>query len=231
VLTNVYNAVAAIALATLLAVGAFVGYLFASGRLNASRLETVAGVLRGELDAAPQIVASTVAPTTQPIGSEQPPASTEDELRNLRKRQRLELLATERAVRDLEAQRRLLDQVLQHVVQEQERLTAEKAEFARQRAKFKEVAQDDGFQRELELVSGLQPRQAKEHLLRLWQKQPADAVRLLIAMDGSRAKRILEQFKTQNELQIQTDLLEQIRLQGAEGHANASGKTAGAAAP
>lgn len=230
-LTNVYNAVAAIALATLLAVSGFVGYLFATGRLNAGRLETVAGVLRGEFDGSRPIAETAAAPTTRPTGSEGPPASTEDELRNLRKRQRLELLATERAERDLEAQRRLLDQVLQHVVQEQERLAEEKAAFARQREKLNAVAQDEGFQRELELVSGLQPRQAKEHLLRLWQKQPADAVRLLTAMDDSRAKRILEQFKTPDELKIQTDLLEQIRLQGAEGHANASGKTAGAAAP
>lgn len=229
-LPRLFNAVAAIALATLLAAGGFVGFLFGTGRLNASRLEAMAGVLRGEL---PEVKASEperVNMTSAPAAAE-PPVGTEAEVRNLRKRQRLEMLATERAVRDLEAQRRLLDQVLQHVVQEQERLALEKAEFARQREKVKEAARDEGFQKELDLVSGLQPRQAKEHVFRLWQKQPADAVRLLTAMDESRAKRILEQFKTPDELQVQTDLLEQIRLQGSEGHASASGKTNGAAAP
>jgi hypothetical protein len=230
VLTKVFNAVAALALATLLAGGGFVGFLFGTGRLNASRLEAIASVLRGEL---PEVNASepaNVNTTSAPVAAE-PPVGTEDEVRNLRKRQRLEMLATERAVRDLEAQRQLLDQVLQHVVQEQERLAMEKVEFARQREKVKDATRDEGFQKELDLVSGLQPRQAKEHLLRLWQKQPADAVRLLSAMEDSRAKRILEQLKTPTELQVQTDLLEQIRLQGSEGHANASGKTDGAAAP
>jgi hypothetical protein len=221
----------AVALATVLATGGFVGYLCATGRVNASRLQKVAAVLRGELDAAPQAVAAAAGnPATQPA-AEEPRAAVEDELRNLRKRQRLEMLETERAVRDLEAQRRLLEQVLQNIVQEQERLAAEKTDFVRQREKIKSVAQDEGFQKELALVTGLQPRQAKEHILRLWQKQPADAVRLLSAMEDSRAKRILEQFKTAEELQVQSDLLEQIRLQGMEGYANTSGKTAGAATP
>jgi hypothetical protein len=229
--TKLFNAISALALATLLAGGGFVGYLFGTGRLNAHRLEAVAGVLRGEFDNGPRAAdaVANITPTSAP--AQEPPVSTEEELRSARQRQRLELLATERAVRDLEAQRRLLDQVLQHVVQEQERLAIEKKEFAQQREKVKATARDEGFQKELDLVSGLQPRQAKEHILRLWQKRPADAVRLLSAMDDTRAKRILEQFKTPDELQTQTDLLEQIRLQGTEGHANASGMTNGAAAP
>ncbi len=230
-LTKLFNAIGAIALATLLAGGGFVGYLFGTGRLSMQRLEAIAGVLRGEFDdrSPPTDAVAVAAPTSAPV--QEPPVSTAEELQSVRKRERLELLATERAVRDLEAQRRLLDQVLQHVVQEQERLSIEKKEFAQQREKIKTAAEDEGFQKELELVSGLQPRQAKEHILRLWQKQPADAVRLLSAMDETRAKRILEQFKTAEELQTQTDLLEQIRLQGTEGHANASGMTNGAAAP
>ena len=229
-MTKLLNAIGALALATLLASGGFAGYLFGTGRLSAERLETLAGVLRGEFDdASADDPVAAVAPTSAP--ALQVTLSTQEELQSARKRERLELLATERAVRDLEAQRRLLDQILQHVVQEQERLLIEKKEFAEEREKINTAARDEGFQKELELVSGLQPRQAKEHILRLWQKQPADAVRLLSAMDETRAKRILEQFKTADELQTQTDLLEQIRLQGAEGHANASGTTNGAAAP
>jgi hypothetical protein len=231
VFTKVLNAFGAVALATVLATGGFVGYLFGTDRLNPNRLETIAGVLRGEFDdSAEETSAEPEVAATAP-SAEEPGAGSEAELQAARKRQRLELLATERAVRDLEAQRRLLDQVLQHVVQEQERLAIEKVEFARQRERLQSIARDEGFQKELELVSGLQPRQAKEHLLRLWQKQPADAVRLLSAMEEGRAKRILEQLKTEDELQIQTDLLEQIRLQGTEGHASASRTTDGAATP
>jgi hypothetical protein len=232
-ITKVFSIVSVIAVATLLAGGTFVGYLTGTGKLSASRIETIAGVLRGELDPPLQTHAPEVGPTTAPVAAApaEPRGSTESELRDLRQRQHLETLENERAARDLAAQRLLLDQVLQHVVQEQERLANDKTEFAKQREKIKDTARDVGFQKELELVSGLQPRQAKEHLLRLWQKQPADAVRLLNAMDEGRARRILEQFKTPEELQTQSDLLEQIRLQGMEGHASTSGKIAGAAAP
>ena len=53
----------------------------------------------------------------------------------------------------------------------------------------------------------------------------------MAAIDDSRGRRILEQFKSPEELQLMTDLLEQVRSQGTEGHANASGTTDGAAAP
>jgi hypothetical protein len=231
VLSKAFNAVSSLALATVLALATFVGYLVGTHRLTGPRLESIAGVLRGELDTLPKAAAApeSSAPTSAP--AEMPRVCTEEMLKSQRKRQRLEMLATERAARDLDAQRRLLEQVLQHVMQEQERLAREKLEFAKQREKVQQVARDEGFQKELELVADLAPRQAKEHVLRLWRKQPADAVRLLTAMDEGQARKILEQFKSADELQIQTDLLEQIRLQGTEGHANASGTSSGAATP
>lgn len=230
---KLFNAVATLALATLLAGGGFVGYLFSSGHLNRARVETISRVLRGELDTpAPGAEAVSSGPAqTQPASP--PQASSEDEVREIRRREHLERLEAERAASDLDARRQLLDQVLQHVIQEQERLAEARktAETVTQRKKTQETSLEAGFQKELELVSGLQPRQAKEHILRVWKKQPADAVRLLKDMDEGRVKRIFEQFKTPDELQIQSDLLEQIRLQGMEGHADASGKTTGAAAP
>lgn len=231
--TKIFNTVATLALATLLASGGFVGYLFGTGHLNRARVETLARVLRGELDG-PTTVVEAPAPdmaASRPAAPLQ--ARGEDEVREIRRREHLERLEIERAANDLDARRQLLDQVLQHVIQEQERLAEERktAETATQRKKTQDTALEAGFQKELDLVSDLQPRQAKEHILRVWKKQPTDAVRLLKDMDEGRVKRIFEQFKTPEELQIQSDLLEQIRLQGMEGHADASGKTTGAAAP
>ena len=122
---RLFNIVSAIALATLLAGGTFIGYLSGTGRLNGDRLERIAGVLRGELDqplAPPEPAASPATAPAARANRAEPPGSTESELREVRKRQQLEALDNERAVRDLAAQRQLLDQVLQHVVQEQERL-------------------------------------------------------------------------------------------------------------
>jgi len=100
-----------------------------------------------------------------------------------------------------------------------------------ERQRTETAAREDGFKKELEYVSNLKPAQAKEYLIRVWQRQKADAARLLSEIEESRGRRILEQFKTPEELQIMTDLLERIRLQGTEGHANASRMTEGAAVP
>ncbi len=233
-LGKVYNLLAAVALATLLATGGFVGVLFGTGKLDADRLGLLAQALRGELKPG----ATTTQPTTQPADEESEAVAaghgaTEEEVRRLRKREHLERLETERAARDLEAQRRLLDQVLAHAVQEQERLAAQRKdlELAAQQKSQVAAAQDAGFAKELELVSNMQPRQAKEHLLRVWRKQPVDAVRLIKELDESRVKRIMDQFKTAEEMQIQSELLEQVRLQTTTGPATASRMTTGAAAP
>ncbi len=230
------NVVGIVATATLLASGGFVGYLFGTGRLSHSRLETMAAVLRGERDAPPEAPKDEItAPDTQPA-----PDRTAEDLRALRQHEHLESLRIERAMADLEAQRRLLDQAMQTVMQEQERLAKEKAAVAIQKNEKAAVNLDAGFKKELEYVSGLPPRQAKEHIVRVWKKQSADAVRLFMELDSSRGKRILEQFKTPEELEILTDLLEQIRTQGSakynvapaeSGHATPSGTTAGEAAP
>ncbi len=229
-LGKIYNLVAPLAVALVLAAGSFVGFLFGSGRLTATRLERIAQVLRGELDATPPPAAPTSAPAEPAAGSGARVRPAE-EVRAARRRDHLESLRIERAKADLEAQRQLLDQALQRVVTEQERLAEQKARLAEeQKPKAAPTGPDVGFEKELEYVSGLNPRQAKEHVLRVWRKHPADAVRLFAALDVSRGRRILEQFKSPEELQIVSDLLERVRLQRSS-EAGLSGTTGGNAAP
>lgn len=232
-MAKLFNILGALSLAVLLALGGLGGYLWGTGRLDAVRVERIASALRGDEPAQADSTPVTVVPSSAAtdVVEEEPRARTINEVRAQRKRQHLEILQTERAARDLEAQRLLLDQALQRVMLEQERLATDRDAFLQRRERIKEAARDVGFQKELELVSGLQPRQAKEHLLRVWASHPADAVRLINAMDTGRARRILEEFKTDEELKIQSALLEQIRLQGMGGSADASGMTADVETP
>jgi hypothetical protein len=225
---KVYGAVAAASVATVLATGTFGGFLVATGRLNAERADQVARVLRGELAAQPTTRPADTRPTSAP--ALQLAACTEQELRAVRERKHLESLEVERAAHDMEAQRRLLDQVLQNVIEEQEKLAAERKTATKiEPAKPVAPAQDSGFQKEVELFSALAAKQAKEHLLRVWQKQPADAVRLITAVSPATAKKVLEQFKTPEELQTRSDLLERIRFQDSQANARVSRRTDGAA--
>lgn len=242
-MTRIYNLVTTIALATMLAIGGFGAFLVASGKLNATRMERIAQVLRGELDEpAPEDPNTKTAPSSNadanveadpvenamdaPVADLVPAgAPSAEEVRMIRRRDHLQSLVLERTRRDIEAQRRLLEQALHTVVTEQETLEEQRETFSENREKLMAEDQDRGFEQELEYIAGLAPKQAKEHLVFVYKKSPADAVRLLMHLDVGRGKRIMAQFKTPEELQIMSQLLEQLRVQSEQGSVNASGKT------
>lgn len=225
-LTRLYNLLAMIAIATMLASGGFVGFLFGSGRLSGAKLQTVAAALRGELVRPPEQTGAadaqaTSQPTSQPAG----------DARENRGRDFLAAQVLERAKRDVEARQRLLDQTLQNLLTERERLTEQQTVVSEGNKKRAAADVDSGSKREVEFVAGLAPAQAKEHILRLWKKQPAEAVRLFMQLDVGKGKRILAQMKTPEELEMMSQLLEQLRLQDSPENATASGTTAGDASP
>lgn len=224
---KLFNLLAVFAVATLLASGGFVGYLFGAGRLNPARVETIAAVLRGELDHPQAAEQPASRPATQPAAA--PPERTTrsaEEIRQARVRDQLRRATLERAASDLAARQALLDQTLQTLITMQEEFEKHKTEWAEQRKKMAAAAQDEGFQRELEYVAKLTPKLAKEHIVRTWRKHKADAVRLLMALEPGKGKSILEQMKSPDEVGIMHELLEQLRLQDAQGQAAESGTTA-----
>ncbi|MGD8454323.1 MAG: hypothetical protein PVJ57_21125 [Phycisphaerae bacterium] len=229
-MAKIYNILAIIGIATTLAFASFAGVLFGTGNLTGARLGTIAAVLRGELDDVGQSGDGT--PTTQAAGDETGRGPTADEMRQARQADHLRGLLLERAQRDVQARQKLLDQALQGLIEEQESLASAQASYKEQRQQLVAEDQDQGFEQELAYVAGLPPKQAKEHIIYVFNKQPIDAVRLLMHLDIGKGKRILSQFKTPQELQIMSQLLEQLRLQGAQGYdATESGTTNGAASP
>ncbi len=228
-MSKLYNLLAIFAISSLLASTGVLGYLVGAGKLSPLRAELIARVLRGELDAPPPPASQPAA--SQPAEEEPRRARTADEVREMRRMEHLESLRLERARRDLAAQKELLDQALAHLVSEQEGLVKQRDEFEARRKRLAEADKDVGFQRELQYIAGLQPKQAKEHLLRSWAKQPADAVRLMMKLDVSKGKRILEQFKTPQEIETMHELLEQVRRQDSESDLAKSGTARGEAEP
>ena len=164
-IAKLYNSLAIVAIATMLAAGGSLAFLAGSGRLSAERIDTIAAVLRGELDDDSEEDAVEEAAEEQP---EQPRGQSAEQVRQARLRDHLRSQALERAKRDVEARQRLLDQALQHLINEQEHFVDDKTKWSEKRDKFTAADQDAGFQRELEYVAGLPPKQAKEHVIRLW---------------------------------------------------------------
>ncbi len=219
---KLFSLVSGLALALLLAVGGLAGYLWGTGELDAERVELIAAVLRGEFDPSDGGEAEAVEITEEDEDAgETVRATTEEESDRLREQAYLDSLELERAARDLEAQRRLVDQALQNVVKEQERLKWQESQFEEHREKVVEEAVDQGFEKLLEYINGLKPRHAKEYVISVWRDKPEDVVRLFLEIDVRKGKRILEQFDTENdaERKIYTDLLEQISSKGMQGYA------------
>lgn len=232
---RLYQLVAVAGIAVLLALGAFAGYLAATGRLTIERLERVAAVLRGEDENAAHDALSAVADahasaTTQPA-AEPGRGPSAAELRRARLAEHMQRATLERAAADLQARQALLNQSMQHLIQLQEQFGTEKTAWLAQKKKLTDVANDGGFQRELAYVTKLQPKYAKEHVVRTWQKQKADAVRLFMALEPSKGQRILEQLKTPEELQIMHELLEQLRAADVDNYVTGSGRTSSHATP
>ena len=78
------------------------------------------------------------------------------------------------------------------------------------------AARDEGFEKELRIVSKLSPKLAKEHIVRKWKQSPDDAVRMLNALPESASKRTLGQMKTPEEIQITHELLERLSKEDVE---------------
>ncbi len=221
-LARLYHALAIVSIATVFALNGLFVYLAAKGRLGGGRAQAIAALLRGE---PVQGGAASQPAGPKPATDESARGPSLTELREARRGAILNDQMLDRARQDVLARQRLLDQAVQNLMDEQEKARHQVDSVKEQEKQSAKAAADEevGFKREVELVSGLSPAQAKEHVVRLWKKQPADAVRLVMSLDSSRARKMLSQLKTPEELEIMSQLLEQLRQQDPESYANESG--------
>ncbi|MFH1745720.1 MAG: hypothetical protein ABIG44_01615 [Planctomycetota bacterium] len=225
---RIYNGLSIAAIATLLAGAGLVTYLVFAGHLTSERMQMAAAALRGDLDDQTPIAAEDMVAAEE---SDQPRGQSAAEVRAARQRNHLQSQMLERARCDVDARQRLLDQALQELLNEQEQFDDSKSAWSQSRRKMTDEIQDVGFEREVELVSGLPAKNAKAHIMRMWEHSPADAVRLVMRLDVGITKKILAQMKTPAEQEIMSQLLEQLRNQNPEGNATESGTIEGDAAP
>lgn len=223
----VYNILAILSVSTVLAGGGVLGVLYGQGRLSAGRMEQIAEILRdpqtGEMSDG---LGATDEPWTAEAGNGDSLLRSAEELREQRRSDQLRRASLERAQQDLAAQRRLVDQALQELIVREEAFTRMQQEWLDRQKRLTDTLKDEGFEREVAYVSRLAPRQAKEHVIRIWRKSPADAVRLFNALRVSTGQQILAQFKTNEELNVLHELLEQIRMQDVDSGRPGSGTTA-----
>jgi len=219
-LRRLYHVLAWLALANLFAAGGLVGYLLASGRLNAERVEQIAIVLRGDFPK-PEVAAS------RPADEQQPPETSREELARLEAQRRFYGMISERRQRELD-DRRNLNQVIQLDVNRQlEQIREKEQEFNDHKRQTEQALEQSGFQQALDMYSEMDPKLAKDVLLT---KKDADVVQIFTQMDSIRRKKIVNSCKTPEEKAWIARVLTQISiLDESGGGPPASGKAGDAA--
>lgn len=192
-------------LATLLAQAIVVGYLVSQWNLDGSKVARMIALARG---LEPPSAAATPPPKQE---SPQPQASYDEilEARAVKdKNLRLRELAIDNALVELSTDRRKLDEENKH-------LAAIQAEFNKQLDATLKDATSTGREEVARILQTVKPRQAKEFLVQMLDKQEIeDVVMLLSGMSDTKRAKILGEFKTPEETLKIEEVLRRIR-QGA----------------
>jgi flagellar motility protein MotE (MotC chaperone) len=183
-LKRFYQLLALIALVNLFAVVGLAAYLFGSGRLNAERVDQIAGVLRGEYPAT-----DAAAPTSQPAEADGARERSEVEIAQRAAKQEYYELISSRHRQEIDDRRALNEQLRFDTLKTLERIEADQSAFEEQRGTTLAEDEREGLQKELELFSKMDPSLAKDLLRR---RKDADAVRILAGMDTNRARKIID---------------------------------------
>lgn len=196
-----------LSLVVVLAAGGLAGFLLATGRLTAERIDQIAAILRGE-----SLVAAT---TTAPAPTEEvkPQTATKQIAHDQAQQEMLALLA-DRRLRELEDRSRLNERIHFEVTQKLEEIQRREAEFAEQRKKLAQQSTRDGFEAEQGIVASIDPTRARELLMMM--EKDADVVRLVLAMEADRRKKIFNTCKTPQEMGWARRILDQLRSHGID---------------
>jgi hypothetical protein len=197
---RIYHILALIGLINLFAVCGLVGYLFVSGKLNAERVDQIGVVLRGQFP--------TSQPASQPAEATARPEPSKAEIARMSAQREYFELVAKRHEREMEDRRSLNQAIQLEVERKLEEIEKKKLEFEEQQKKTLEQSQQDGFARMLEMYSSMDPNKAKD-LLKNHNKD-ADVVQLLMQMDPTRAKKIVNACKDPDELAWIGRILNQI---------------------
>lgn len=200
---RLYHILSLLAITHLFALAGLLVFLFATGRLDEERLEQIASVLRGEYPDAAPAAPSDPAPEAEPI------ASAEEIARAASEREFYELLSARQATEHRD-RLGLHEEIWLRTVRLQEDLERQRRLFEEQKRAFFEETQQQGFETVLEMLASIDPAQAKELLRRSGDFKEADVVRLLMAMDPNRSKRIVNECQTEEELRWIGRILNQI---------------------
>lgn len=202
---RIVSVLALLAIVHLLAFAGLGTYAYKRGWLEPERVRAAFAALTGEEET----------PTTQPAGNQNAVAMTttapgQPVNKIIRRNEeaeeqyRIELERRDRELRDAYA---LLETKWLEVVRQQEALESQKKRFEDEQERLAKEAGNNGLQAEIDTLAAVD---AKTALPLLRQKDDAEAVRILMAMEERKRAKIVKQCKTPEERQWIGRILEQF---------------------
>jgi flagellar motility protein MotE (MotC chaperone) len=205
---KIYHILALVAIIHLFAIAGLVGFLFAADKLNADRINQIAEVIRGEY------------PETQPAVASQPAAGKKEKIpeqstkkiayQQVRRRQ-AELLA-ERNRQELQYRFDLNQQVLYEASQKLEEIKKLKEELRQQREVFAHQSEQQGFEKMVKVLKGMQAKNARDLLI---ERKDADVVRIFMSLNSNVVTDIVNQCKQPKEIEWARRILTRMERQQA----------------
>lgn len=216
-LRRLYDSAATFALLNLLVLGGIAAYAGFSGTLTADKVQAIAAILNGSMPspahASTEMPAeSTSAPSTDEPLAPIPPDDVKDEI--LRRE-------AERIKEELRQRLALNNSILLRVQAEREAFQKEQADAARLAAATARQRDTEGFRKQIEILEGLKPKAAVQHLL--GQGDVDEAARLLVEMDTRKAQKIVQAASDPPQLQRMLNILQRLREVAPEKSAELAG--------
>ncbi len=220
---TIWMLISTLAIANLLALAGFVGWLQASGRLSPERLQRLREVL------APTVAAEDAAEQMKLIEAQAAAAKAQEDSKAgrapLTAEQRLLLTHTQIDVTTQQQQRvqRETADLIATLLQERTELERQRAEFQAQVEEFNtrrnKIIEQEGseqFRKAVALYGSLKPAQARTMLDALIKGGQTDqVVAYLNALQARTASKIISEFE-RDQPQLAADLLERLRQRGTE---------------
>ena len=221
---TLWNVVSFLAVVHLLALVLFVVWLWQSDRLSRDRMESLRDLLAptlAEAEAAAEASAkeaeSLRAMEEADARRRRLPMSSEMQIEHIGHLEEIE----QRAIRRLKSEREHLTEQLASNLRQ---LQSREAEFEAERRAWEEAIAaererrtDEQFAKAVRQLESVPPRQGKAIMVELVRDNQIDqAVAYLDAMNARASSKILEQFRTDEEVRLATELLERLRRFGID---------------
>lgn len=212
-----------LAVAHILALAGFVGWLKATDRLNADRVDRVRLIFASTIDqeraAAEEAkvqLASDQAAREEQSRMALPPEPAEARIDRQDEADQVELQRTLRRQRELEDLRRALARERQQLSDDAAALEREKADFEAYRQRLAQTEGAAQFKKALATLEAQKPKDAKDVLQALIaQSQMEQVVSYLSAMDERIRGKVLAEF-VKDRPEVAADLLERLRTRGLQ---------------